>query len=152
MSRLTINEQAATGYTDEIILTPSDFTTEAGNTTTLVNVPVKKGDVIHGAAVEVTEVFSTGSATIAVGFDASVTAGSADPDAFVEEVRVDQLNTSADDGASLIVNGADGGAATNLSRIVAAADANLTLTASTALNADTSGKLRVLLAIRRINA
>ena len=48
MSRLTVNEAGTSGYTDQIILTPSDFTTTAGNTTTLVNVPVKEGDVIDG--------------------------------------------------------------------------------------------------------
>ena len=54
MSRLTINE-SADGYTDKIILSPGDFTTAAGNTTTQVDIPVKKGDVIYGAALNITE-------------------------------------------------------------------------------------------------
>ena len=53
MSRLTVNEAGTSGYTDEIILTPGDFTTAAGNTTTLVNVGVKAGDVIDVAALVV---------------------------------------------------------------------------------------------------
>ena len=47
MSRLTVNEAGTSGYTDEIKLSPSDFTTAAGNTTTQVLIPVKQGDVIE---------------------------------------------------------------------------------------------------------
>jgi len=61
MSRLTVNEAGTSGYTDEIKLTPGDFTTAAGNTTTQVLIPVKEGDVIEGAALNITEAFSVSS-------------------------------------------------------------------------------------------
>jgi len=72
MSRLTVNEAGTSGYTDEIKLSPSDFTTAAGNTTTQVLIPVKEGDVIEGAALNITEAFSV-SSNVKVGYDATVT-------------------------------------------------------------------------------
>lgn len=147
MARLTINEAGTSGYTDEIILTPSDFTTAAGNTTTVVNVPIKKGDVIDGAAINVTEVYSTGSATVKVGTDSG--SGVNDDDGLITATRVDQLNTNANSGSRLSIAG-DDSAATDTSRVVATGDGNVVITASTALNGDTTGKLRILLSIKRI--
>ena len=150
MARNTINESAGSGYTDEIVLSPEDFTTAAGNTTTVVNVGIKKGDVIDGAAINVTEVFSTGSATIKVGTDSN--SGVNDDDGLITATRVDQLNTVANSGSRLVVTGADGGAATDTARLVATGDGNVVITASAALNDDTTGRVRILLSIKRINA
>ena len=150
MSRLTINEAAGSGYTDEIVLSPNDLTTDAGNTTTVVSLPIAKGDVIDGAAINVTEVYSTGSATIKVGTDSG--SGVNDDDGLITATRVDQLNTVANSGTRLSVTGVDGGSAANSARVVATGPGNVLITASTALNGDTSGKVRILLSIKRISA
>ena len=42
--------------------------------------------------------------------------------------------------------------ATDTARLVATGDGNVVITASTALNDDTSGRVRILLSIKRINA
>jgi len=144
MSRLTINE-AADGYTDKITLTPGDFTTAAGNTTTQVDIPVKKGDVIYGAALNITEAFSV-SSNLKVGYDATVTAGAAATEAFILNSNVNTVQVKVDTGASL----ADGGAANN-TKVVAAADGNITVISASALDGSTSGKLTLQLAIRRLN-
>ena len=83
MARLTVNEAGTSGYTDELILTPADFTTAAGNTTTVVNFPVKAGDLIDACALVVTEAFST-SSNITIGPDSTSNGGSADADGFIE--------------------------------------------------------------------
>ncbi len=141
MSRLTVNA-AQSGYTDEIVLDPNDFTVAAGNTTTLINIPVKKGDVVDGAALEVTEAFAgVGSATFSVGSDAST--GTDDVDSLIVAIAVNALNTVANTGDSL-----DG---TTTPRLVCAADGNLEVVASTAIGGvATAGKARLLLSIKRI--
>ena len=97
MTRLTINEAGTSGYTDELILTPSDFTTAAGNTTTVVNFPVKAGDLIDACALVVTEAFST-SSNITIGPDATAVGGSADPDGFIEADNANATGTSVNTG------------------------------------------------------
>ncbi len=149
MSRLTINE-SADGYTDKIILSPGDFTTAAGNTTTQVNIPVKKGDVIYGAALNITEAFSV-SSNLKVGYDATVTAGSAATEAFILNSNVNTAQVKVDTGASLSnVIDTSGSSATAL-KVVAAADGNITVISASALDVSTSGKLTLQLAIRRLN-
>ena len=145
MSRLTVNEAGTSGYTDEIILTPGDFTTAAGNTTTQVNIPVKQGDVIEGAALNVTEAFSV-SSNVKVGYDATVTSGSAATEAFILNSNANAVAIKVDTGASL----ADAGGANN-TKIVAAADGNITVISASGLDVSTSGKMTLLLRIRRLN-
>ncbi len=142
MSRLTVNEAGTSGYTDEIILTPGDFTTAAGNTTTQVNVGVKEGDVIYGAAVEVTEVFSVDT-DLTVGTDAAVDGTAADPDSLITAQAVETLGVSANTGADIVAGAGP---------LVVDGDGNIEIIAGAALDGATSGKLRVLLGIRRINA
>ena len=143
MARLTINEAAGSGYTDEIVLTPSDFTTDAGNTTTQVNVPVKAGDVIYGAAVEVVEAFSTDT-DLTVGTDVDVDGSEADPDALITAIAVETVGgVAANTGADI---------AAGAGPLTVDDDGNIEIIAGSALNGDTSGKIRVLLGIRRINA
>jgi hypothetical protein len=143
MARLTINEAAGSGYTDEIVLTPSDFTTDAGNTTTQVNVPVKAGDVIYGAAVEVVEAFSTDT-DLTVGTDADVDGSAADADSLITAIAVETVGGVAANTGADITAGAG--------PLTADDDGNINIIAGSALNGDTSGKIRVLLGIRRINA
>ena len=152
MARLTVNEAAGSGYTDEIILTPSDFTTSAGNTTTVVKVPVKSGDLIDAVALVVTEAFST-SSNITIGPDANAVDGdsagdgsTADADGFIEADNANATGTSVNTG-DLIDDG--GGAGEN--RFKVHTDGFITITSVSALNDDTSGKMRVLLSIKRTN-
>ena len=148
MARLTVNEAGMTGYTDEIILTPGDFTTAAGNTTTLVNVGVKAGDVIDGAALVISEAFSVSSNT-SVGYDGDVNpAGSGSVDeGFIANSNANTVQTKVNTGSALD----DGGDASNV-RIVAAADGNVFIKTASALDVSTSGKMKVLLSIKRVNA
>ena len=144
MSRLTINE-SADGYTDKIILTPGDFTTAAGNTTTQVNVAVKEGDVIDGVALNISEAFSV-SSNLSVGHDDNVGASEVD-EAFIANSNVNTTQIKVNTGSALD----DGGDANN-TRIVAAADGNIQIKSASALDGSTSGKLTILLSIKRINA
>jgi hypothetical protein len=148
MARLTVNEAGMTGYTDEIILTPGDFTTAAGNTTTLVNVGVKAGDVIDGAALVISEAFSV-SSNVSVGYDGDVNpaAGTAVDEGFVANSNANTTQTKVNTGSALD----DGGDASNV-RIVAAADGNVFIKSASALDVSTSGKMKVLLSIKRVNA
>jgi|TARA_R100000479_G_scaffold138447_1_gene74699 hypothetical protein len=148
MARLTVNEAGMTGYTDEIILTPGDFTTAAGNTTTLVNVGVKAGDVIDGAALVISEAFSV-SSNVSVGYDGDVNpaSGSAVDEGFVANSNANTTQTKVNTGSALD----DGGDASNV-RIVAAADGNVFIKSASALDVSTSGKMKVLLSIKRVNA
>ena len=147
MSRLTINE-SADGYSDKITLTPGDFTTAAGNTTTLVNIPVKAGDVIDGAVLNITEAFSV-SSNVSVGYDGDVNpaAGSAVDEGFIANSNANTVQLKVNTGSALD----DGGDANN-TRIVAAADGNVFVKSANALDVSTSGKLTVLLSIKRTNA
>lgn len=148
MARLTVNEAGMTGYTDEIILTPGDFTTAAGNTTTQVNVGVKAGDVIDGAALVISEAFSV-SSNVSVGYDGDVNpaAGTAVDEGFVANSNANTVQTKVNTGSALD----DGGDASNV-RIVAAADGNVFIKSASALDVSTSGKMKVLLSIKRVNA
>ena len=147
MARLTVNEAGTSGYTDELILTPSDFTTAAGNTTTVVNFPVKSGDLIDACALVVTEGFST-SSLITIGPDANAVDGgsTADPDGFIENDNANATGTSVNTG-DLLDDG--GGAGEN--RFKVHTDGNITITAASALNDDTSGSMRVLFSVKRTN-
>jgi hypothetical protein len=145
MSRLTINEAGTSGYTDEIILTPSDFTTAAGNTTTVVNFPVKAGDLIDACALIVTEAFST-SSNITIGPDGTARTAGADADGFIENDNANATGTSVNTGDLL-----DDGGGANENRFKADADGNITITAASALNDDTSGRMRVLFSVKRTN-
>jgi len=145
MSRLTVDEAGTSGYTDEIKLSPSDFTTAAGNTTTQVLIPVKQGDVIEGAALNITEAFSV-SSNVKVGYDATVTAGSAVTEAFILNSNANTAQIKVDTGSALD----DGGDANN-TKVVAAADGNITVIAASALDVSTSGEMTLLLRIRRLS-
>ena len=145
MSRLTVNEAGTSGYTDEIKLSPSDFTTAAGNTTTQVLIPVKEGDVIEGVALNITEAFSV-SSNVKVGYDATVTAGSAVTEAFILNSNANTAQIKVDTGSALD----DGGDANN-TKVVAAADGNITVIAASALDVSTSGEMTLLLRIRRLS-
>ena len=145
MSRLTVNEAGTSGYTDEIKLSPSDFTTAAGNTTTQVLIPVKQGDVIEGAALNITEAFSV-SSNVKVGYDATVTAGSAVTEAFILNSNANTAQIKVDTGSALDV----GGDANN-TNVVAAAAGNITVIAASALDVSTSGEMTLLLRIRRLS-
>jgi hypothetical protein len=145
MSRLTVNEAGTSGYTDEIKLTPSDFTAAAGNSTTQVDIPVKEGDVIEGAALNITEAFSV-SSNVKVGYDATVTAGAAVTEAFILNSNANTAQIKVDTGSALD----DGGDANN-TKVVAAADGNITVIAANALDVSTSGEMTLLLRIRRLS-
>ena len=145
MSRLTVNEAGTSGYTDEIKLSPSDFTTAAGNTTTQVLIPVKEGDVIEGVALNITEAFSV-SSNVKVGYDATVTAGSAVTEAFILNSNANTAQIKVDTGSALD----DGGDANN-TKVVAAADGNISVIAASALDVSTSGEMTLLLRIRRLS-
>jgi hypothetical protein len=145
MARLTVNEAGTSGYTDEIILTPGDFAAVSGGTT--ITVPVKKGDVIEGAALDITEAFST-SANFSVGHDGTIIGGAAAAEAFIANKNVNTTTATpvADSGGSL---DDDGNADANKLKVTA--DGNIDLKAASSLADDTSGKLKVLLKIRRVN-
>ena len=145
MSRLTVNEAGTSGYTDEIILTPGDFTTAAGNTTTVVNFPVKAGDLIDACALDVTEAFSV-SSNITIGPDGTADGAGADADGFIEADNCNATGISVNTGDLLD----DGGDAQN-TVFKTDADGNITITASSALDVSTSGKMRVLFSVKRIN-
>jgi len=147
MARLTVNEGATSGYSDELILTPSDFTTAAGNTTTVVNFPVKSGDLIDACALVVTEAFST-SSNITVGPDSNAVDGgsTADLDGFIENDNANATGTSVNTG-DLLDDG--GGAGEN--RFKVHTDGNIVITASSALDGDSQGKMRVLFSVKRTN-
>ena len=145
MSRLTVNEAGTSGYTDQIKLSPSDFTTAAGNTTTQVLIPVKEGDVIEGAALNITEAFSV-SSNVKVGYDVTVTAGAAVTEAFILNSNANTAQIKVDTGSALD----DGGDANN-TKVVAAADGNITVIAASALDVSTSGEMTLLLRIRRLS-
>jgi hypothetical protein len=145
MAQLTVNEAGTSGYTDEIKLSPSDFTTAAGNTTTQVLIPVKQGDVIEGAALNITEAFSV-SSNVKVGYDATVTAGAAVTEAFILNSNANTAQIKVDTGSALD----DGGDANN-TKVVAAADGNITVIAASALDVSTSGEMTLLLRIRRLS-
>jgi len=145
MSRLSVNEAGTSGYTDEIILTPGDFTAAAGNTTTVVNFPVKAGDLIDACALDVTEAFSV-SSNITIGPDGTADGAGADADGFIEADNCNAVGISVNTGDLLD----DGGDAQN-SIFKTDADGNITITASSALDVSTSGKMRVLFSVKRIN-
>lgn len=145
MSRLTVNEAGTSGYTDEIKLAPSDFTSAAGNSTTQVDIPVKEGDVIEGAALNITEAFSV-SSNVKVGYDATVTAGAAVTEAFILNSNADTVQIKVDTGSALDDNGD-----ANNNKVVAAADGNITVIAASALDVSTSGEMTLLLRIRRLS-
>jgi len=147
MSRLTVNEAGTSGYTDEIKLSPSDFTTAAGNTTTQVLIPVKKGDVVEGAALNITEAFSV-SSNVKVGYDATVTAGAATTEAFITDVNANAVDVKVDTGSSLVSQPTD---ANGYVKVVAVADGNITVIAANALDVSTSGEMTLLLRIRRLS-
>jgi|TARA_R100000081_G_C4815619_1_gene174742 hypothetical protein len=147
MARLTVNEAGASGYTDELILTPNDFTTAAGNTTTVVNFPVKAGDLIDAVALVKTEAFST-SSNITIGPDANAVDGgsTADPDGFIEATNANATGTLVNTG-DLVDDG--GGAGEN--RFKVHTDGNITITSVSALDGDSQGKMRVLFSVKRTN-
>ena len=144
MARLTVNEAGTSGYTDEIILTPNDFTTAAGNTTTVVNFPVEAGDTIDNCALVITEAFSV-NVNMTIGPDSNVLSGG-DADGFIENVATNATSTTVNSGDLL-----DDGGGANESKVVAAAAGNITITASGALDGATSGSMRVLFSVKRIN-
>jgi DNA-binding protein YbaB len=143
MSRLTVNESIS-GYTDEIILTPNDVSDTSG-TSKVINLGIKKGDVVYGAAIETVTAFAgTGTTNVRVGTDTNVAPD--DDTSIMENVVVSAANTAANTGDNL-----DG---TTADFIAAAADGNveITIAGASALSSATAGKVRVLLGIRRINA
>lgn len=147
MSRLTVNEAGTSGYTDQITLTPSDFTTAAGNTTTQVLIPVKEGDVIEGAALNITEAFSV-SSNVKVGYDATVTSGSAATEAFIANANANTVQIKVDTGTDIddLPTNAD-----QRVKVIANGDGNITVIASSALDVSTSGSMTLLLRIRRLS-
>jgi len=150
MSRLTINE-SADGYTDKIILSPGDFTTAAGNTTTLVNIPVKKGDVIHGAALNISEAFSV-SSNLSVGYDAAIDGSGVKAEGLILNSNVNTVQIKVDTGLGLSPTIDTSGSSVTALKVVAAADGNITVTSASALDVSTTGELTLQLAIRRLNA
>ena len=147
MSRLTVNEAGTSGYTDQITLNPSDFTIEAGNTTTKVLIPVKQGDVIEGVALNITEAFSV-SSNVKVGYDATVTAGTATTEAFIADINANAATIKVDTGSSLVSQPTD---ANGFVKVVAIADGNISVIAASALDVSTSGSMTLLLRIRRLS-
>ena len=147
MSRLTVNEAGTSGYTDELILTPGDFTAAAGHSTTVVSFPVKAGDLIDACALQVTEAFSV-SSNITIGPDANAVDGgsTADADGFIEADNANATGLSVNTG-DLLDDG--GGAGEN--RFKVHTDGNITITAASALDVSTSGKMRVLFSIKRVD-
>jgi hypothetical protein len=145
MARLTVNEAGTSGYTDELVLTPADFTTAAGNSTTVVNFPVKTGDLIDACALIVEEAFST-SSNITIGPDATARSAGASADGFIEADNANATGTSVNTGDLLD----DGGDALN-NRFKSDGDGNITITAASALDGDSQGKMRVLFSVKRTN-
>lgn len=145
MARLTVNEAGTSGYTDELVLTPSDFTAAAGNSTTVVNFPVKTGDLIDACALVIVEAFST-NVNMTVGPDGTADGAGADPNGFITNVATNAASTNVNTGALLD----DGGEAQN-NIFKTDADGNITITASGALDGDTAGKMRVLFSVKRTN-
>ena len=145
MARLTVNEAGTSGYTDELVLTPADFTTAAGNTTTVVNFPLEAGDLIDAVALVIVEAFST-NVNMTVGPVGSVDGAGADADGFITNVATNAASTNVNTGALLD----DGGDAQN-NVFKADADGNIAITASGALDGDTAGKMRVLFSVKRTN-
>lgn len=137
MARLTINE-VASGYTDVIELAPSDFTTAAGNTATIVKVPCKKGDVVEGAALNITEAFSTNT-NMRVGINGTA-------EAFIANKATNTTAATpvADSGSAL---DDDGNA--NANKHVFTADGDVEISVAATVGGDSTGKATVLLKIRR---
>ena len=145
MARLTVNEAGTSGYTDELVLTPADFTTAAGNTTTVVNFPVKAGDLIDAVALVKTEAFST-SSNITIGPDGTARNAGASANGFIEATNANATGTLVNTGDLL-----DDGGGANENRFKADADGNITITAASALDGDSQGKMRVLFSVKRTN-
>jgi hypothetical protein len=145
MARLTVNEAGTSGYTDELVLTPADFTTAAGNTTTVVNFPVKAGDLIDAVALVKTEAFST-SSNITIGPDGTARSAGASANGFIEATNANATGTLVNTGDLL-----DDGGGANENRFKADADGNITITAASALDGDSQGKMRVLFSVKRTN-
>jgi hypothetical protein len=139
MSRLTINEAAGTGYTDEIILTKNDFTGTAAGAET-ISIPVEKGDVVSLASIQVLEaVAGVGTAVIDIG-DGS------DADGFVDNANIAAAGTVSSGGA--LTNGA-----TSNTKVYGAAG-NIVITVTTGttgMATATAGKVKVRLNVHRIN-
>jgi hypothetical protein len=145
MARLTVNEAGTSGYTDELVLTPADFTTAAGNSTTVVNFPVKAGDLIDAVALVKTEAFST-SSNITIGPDGTARSAGASANGFIEATNANATGTLVNTGDLL-----DDGGGANENRFKADADGNITITAASALDGDSQGKMRVLFSVKRTN-
>jgi hypothetical protein len=145
MARLTVNEAGTSGYTDELVLTPADFTTAAGNTTTVVKFPVSAGDLIDAVALVKTEAFST-SSNITIGPDSDARSAGASANGFVEATNANATGTLVNTGDLL-----DDGGGANENRFKADADGNITITAASALDGDSQGKMRVLFSVKRTN-
>jgi hypothetical protein len=145
MARLTVNEAGTSGYTDELVLTPADFTTAAGNTTTVVNFPVKAGDLIDAVALVKTEAFST-SSNITIGPDGTARSAGASANGFIEATNANATGTLVNTGDLL-----DDGGGANENRFKADADGFITITSVSALDGDSQGKMRVLFSVKRTN-
>ena len=142
MARLTINE-SADGYSDSVTLTADDFTVAAGNTTTVVSIPVTAGMVIAGAALIVDTAFAgVGAATFKVGTDSG--SGTNDSEGLIEAIAVNATGIRA-------VNTGDELDNTTKNRTVVTGTGNIIVTASTAIGGvATAGKARLLLDIKRV--
>jgi hypothetical protein len=147
MSRLTVNEAGTSGYTDQITLTPSDFTTAAGNTTTQVLIPVKEGDVIEGAALNITEAFSV-SSNVKVGIDANADSSGAATEAFIANVNANATSIKVDTGTDIDDRPTNGDERV---KVIATGDGNITVISASALDVSTSGSMTLLLRIRRLS-
>ena len=108
----------------------------------------KAGDVIDGAALVISEAFSV-SSNVSVGYDGDVNpaAGTAVDEGFIANSNANTTQTKVNTGSALD----DGGDANN-TRIVAAADGNVFIKSASALDVSTSGRMKVLLSIKRVNA
>jgi len=139
MARLTINEAAGAGYTDEIILTKNDFTGTAAGAEA-VNVSVEKGDVVSLASIQVLEaVAGVGTAVIDIG-DGS------DVDGFVDNANIAAAGTVSSGGALT------DGTTSNTKVYGAAGNVVITVTTgSDGMANATAGKVKVRLNIHRIN-
>tara|TARA_Y100000114_G_C11714432_1_gene305203 strand:+ start:89 stop:520 length:432 start_codon:yes stop_codon:yes gene_type:complete len=83
MSLLTINEFPKGAFTDEIVITPQDFTgTTAAAETITYNVPA--GSAVVGCGVKVVTPFS-GASLSAVALDVGETA---DPDGYIDNMNI----------------------------------------------------------------
>ena len=146
MARLTVNESGTSGYTDEVIVKPGDFTTAAGNTTTTISIPVADGDVCDGVALKVTTAFAgIGAATLDVGSDSN--SGVNDIDGLIDAFAINATGAVANSGDYL-----DG---TTAQRAVFTGTGNIVITGtpgSGAMADATAGELKVLLSIKRVDA